>query len=260
MEGFSFIEHPFFNSEVCQSLFNLDFTIYGRFIRQAMTNTVPENLRVINCYGKISLRSILEKTISKFTISHSVLTPLSLSYIRNTIVNYTVELDGNKYLLDIIYINDLQIDNFNYFEKDLSCIINVDSLYLKNNELGIITDKVIEINNEFKLKDIIEDIKFKRFRIRNLNISLKPKEINYINSLINEGYRNMNRKYSRYIHNYECKICYEDNNEIFSELECGHIFHKVCLEEAVKECLNKTQATLFKCPYCQKKYINYEII
>ena len=127
MEGFSFIEHPFFNSEVCQSLFNLDFTIYGRFIRQAMTNTVPENLRVINCYGKISLRSILEKTISKFTISHSVLTPLSLSYIRNTIVNYTVELDGNKYLLDIIYINDLQIYNFIYFEKDLSCIINVDS-------------------------------------------------------------------------------------------------------------------------------------
>ena len=129
MEGFSFINHPFFNSEVCRSLFNLDFTIYGRFIRQLMTNTLPDELRVINCYGKISMRSILEKTISKYIISHSVLTPLTLSYIRNTIVNYKIEIDNKCYILDIIFINDLQIDNVGFFEKDLSSIINIDCLY-----------------------------------------------------------------------------------------------------------------------------------
>tara|TARA_B100000963_G_scaffold256583_1_gene225091 strand:- start:746 stop:1528 length:783 start_codon:yes stop_codon:yes gene_type:complete len=260
MEGISFIEHPFFNSEVCQSLFNLNFTIYGRFIRQAMTNTVPNDLRVINCFGRISLRSILEKTISKFTISHSVLTPLSLSYIRNTIVNYSINIEGKKYLLDVIYINDLQIDNFGYFERDLSCIINIDTLFIKNNTLGVISDKLSDTDDKFNLKEVLEDIKYKRFRIKNENISLKSKEISYLRSLLNIGYRNMNRKFSRYIHEYECKICYEDTFQPFSELECGHIFHTSCLQEAVKECLSKTQPTLFKCPYCQKKYINYEII
>ena len=191
MEGFSFIEHPFFNSEVCQNLFNLDFTIYGRFIRQAMTNTVPDNLRVINCYGKISLRSILEKTLSEYIITHSVLTPLSLSYIRNTIVNYSIKIDNTDYLLDIIYINDLQINNFSYFEKDLSCIINIDSLYIKNDKLGVIEDKIKDVNSDFRLKDIIKDIKYKRFTVNNENISLKPEEISYLNSLISSGYRNL---------------------------------------------------------------------
>ena len=260
MEGFSFINHPFFNSEVCRSLFNLDFTIYGRFIRQLMTNTLPDELRVINCYGKISMRSILEKTISKYIISHSVLTPLTLSYIRNTIVNYKIEIDNKCYILDIIFINDLQIDNVSFFEKDLSSIINIDCLYLKNDSLGVLTDIYDKLGNEFKLKDILEDIKYKRFKISTKSVSLKSKEIAYLNTLIGEGYRNMDRKYRTYIHDYECKICYDDNHKQFSELECGHIFHTSCLREAIKEILNKPGINLFKCPYCQKKYINYEII
>jgi len=260
MEDFSFIDHPFFNSEVCQSLFNLDFTIYGRFIRQIMTNTIPNESKVVNCYGKISMRSILEKTISKYIISHSVLTPLTLSYIRNTIVNYNLEVDGIVYILDIIFINDLQIDNINFYEKDLSCIINIDSLYLKNQSLGILPDTYNKLNNQFKMKDIIDDIKYKRFHIKTKNISLKKKEITYLNKLISEGYRNMDRKYNTYIQKYECKICYDDNDNQFSELECGHIFHTACLREAIKEILNKDGINLFKCPYCQKKYINYEII
>lgn len=70
MGSFSFINHPFFNSEVCQSFLNLDLTIYGIFLKQIITNTLPDDKRVINCYGKISMRSMLEKTISKHIISH----------------------------------------------------------------------------------------------------------------------------------------------------------------------------------------------
>ena len=176
MEGFSFINHPFFNSEVCQSFLNLDFTIYGRFLRQIITNTLPDDKRVINCYGKISMRSILEKTISKHIISHCVLTPLTLSYIRNTIVNYNIEIDGKIYILDIVFINDLQIDNLSFFEKDLSNIINIDSLYLKNDSLGVLPVSLDKLNNEFKMKDIFDDIKYKRFRLRTKNISLKKKK------------------------------------------------------------------------------------
>ena len=58
------------------------------------------NKRIISLIH--NFKCVFTKTISKHIISHWVLTPLTLSYIRNTIVNYNIviiRLRGKRVIL-----------------------------------------------------------------------------------------------------------------------------------------------------------------
>ena len=64
-----------------------------------------------------------------------------------------------------------------------------------------------------------------------------------------------NEKYDTDLNSNECSICFDNiNNEEIKKLECGHIFHKKCINDWLK--INPI------CPYCRKytlKFFNCKI-
>lgn len=256
MEVLSFIEHSFFKSDLCKNLFNLEFIIYGKFIRQILSNQFDDESNIINLYGKLSYKEIVEKLLNEHIFKKTIISPITNIFNKYVIGNYYIKLDGKTYILDILFVNDLHIENLIYFKKELCCPINIDGLYLSDSGLGVLN----HIKDRNTIFSILEDIKYKRFKVIEILTVLSYKDIVYIQKLVDLGYRNMNRAFKRYINNYECKICYEDEDKHYSELSCGHIFHTKCLKESVNEVINNDITGLFKCPYCQTKYINYEVI
>lgn len=47
----------------------------------------------------------------------------------------------------------------------------------------------------------------------------------------------------------ECSICLEDNNNSSIVLECGHKFHKKCINNWIKECRHSGRHS--SCPLCK---------
>lgn len=257
MEVLSFIQHEFFKSDVCKSLFNLDFVIYGKFIRQTMNNDFINDVTPsINVYGKLTFRVLLEKMLQENIYKTVVITPVTALYNKNIIANYYIESDNKKYVLDVVYINDLHIDNISYFKKELYNPINIDSLYLKDKTLGVLGN----VSDSYTLFSILEDIKYKRFHITDKKSILARKDVSYIQSLVKSGYRNLDRVFKTYFNTFECKICYDDEDKKYCKLNCGHIFHTKCIQESVNEKLDNNPEGFFKCPYCQTKYLNYEVL
>ena len=92
MEVLSFIQHEFFKSDVCKALFNLDFVIYGKFLRQIMNNDFIEGVTPsINLYGKLTFRVLLEKMLQENIYKTIVITPITSLYNKNIIANYYIE-------------------------------------------------------------------------------------------------------------------------------------------------------------------------
>ena len=88
---------------------------------------------------------------------------------------------------------------------------------------------------------------------------LTKNQCKYIKNLVNLGYKNKNNILKPYFKkDEECTICYDDEYNQFVQLECKHIFHKVCLNKAIDTALNENN--FFKCPYCSTKYLNFEVI
>tara|TARA_B100000925_G_scaffold272882_1_gene237172 strand:+ start:123 stop:896 length:774 start_codon:yes stop_codon:yes gene_type:complete len=257
MEVLSFIEHEFYKSDVCKTLFNLEFVIYGKFIRQSMNNEFTKDTPIgINIYGKLTYRVLLEKMLVDYINNIVIITPMSSLYNKNVIANYYIKVNDICYVLDVVYINDLHIDNIDYFKKELYTPINIDSLFIKDNTLGVLE----HIDNKYTLFSILEDIKYKRFHISDKKNLLARKEIDYVKKLIELGYRNKDRVFKSFYRKAECKICYDDEEVEYSRFKCGHIFHTRCIKESVNETMIKNSDGFFKCPYCQTKYLNFEVL
>ena len=107
--------------------------------------------------------------------------------------------------------------------------------------------------------EIIEEFCKKEFSIIDLMKPLTKNQCKYIKNLVNLGYKNKNNILKPYFKkDEECTICYDDEYNQFVQLECKHIFHKVCLNKAIDTALNENN--FFKCPYCSTKYLNFEVI
>ena len=264
MAEFNLFQNKFFKSDAFSIITNLKFVIYGKFLRNAI---LGNESHIINIYGKESMQNVLETMLSKYISKSTSITSSSITGVKNRIVNYSIQLDNLKYVLDVVYVNDLQIDNIDYFLGDLNIIIDLDILAFKWNSLYILPDseneylRIKEICN-YTLISVLENIMYKRFRIIKKMEPLIERELLYLKDLIDEGYQNLDNKLEKYIYKYEepCSICYEKNDMELTKLSCGHIFHKSCIKDCFEEFIKEENTGIFKCPYCQKKFFNYEIL
>ncbi|CAL5428394.1 unnamed protein product [Camellia sinensis] len=57
-----------------------------------------------------------------------------------------------------------------------------------------------------------------------------------------------------------CSICYEDLNPIIEDLQsisiCGHVFHKLCLQQCIEYCSNVKKK---RCPVCKQAFLEANV-
>lgn len=253
----SILDHKLF-----QMILKNDFVIYGSILTNILSgkktledyrdNHVFNNS--ISIYGKFSYREILERDIREFIIK-----PILLGnelYSKTVLVSYTLLIDDIEFILDVLYIKNDVIDSCINFYNELLITVTLDKLILNRKGLNVIDNKIGTPN---PFLEILREIKNKEFRVI---VKLNPftkKQCKYLKYLRKLGYKNKDsiiRPY--YKKDKKCNICYDTEYRQFSILECNHVFHKKCLEKAIDESLKESHT--FNCPYCNKKYLNFEVL
>jgi hypothetical protein len=249
--------------KVFQMILKNDFVIYGGLLKDMLigkknmedyTNDSDILDRSINIYGKISYREILERDIGEFIVK-----PFFLGndiYSKTIFISYTLIIGEIEFILDVLYVKNDMISHYLNFYDELAINVSIDKLQMNRLGLSVIDNKIGAIN---PFMDIISEIVKKEF---NVILKLKPftkKQCEYLQYLNRKGYKNKNNIIIPYRKkDQECNICYDTEYTEFSQLECKHIFHKKCLQKAIDEAIKESQ--IFKCPYCNNKYLNYEVL
>ena len=248
-----------------KTLLKNDVVIYGKFIRDVIINNMSMEkysknyYNVINCYAKYIYMDVIERDIYEYLTGKVNVEQTGLKH--NNIITYEICIDGNNFILDMIYVRAIYSYNIQSFENDLNCNIDIDSLCLKRSGLNCLE---IFGNLPFPFASVIKNIKNRSFTFKSKDVVLNSGDKLYIDKLIKEGYKNNNSKL--YIldnnENNTCSICYdnEDENKKFIKLDCGHIYHESCIKEGINTFFNDQTNEYYKCPYCSRRYFHTEII
>lgn len=250
------------NHKLFKMILKNDFIIYGSILNEILNGNsnldyfrkLSASENTITCYGKFCYREILERDIGEF-----IYKPLLLGnepYSKTILLSYSILIENIKFNLMVLYIKNDIIDNTINFYKDLHLTTSLDKIQLSRLGLSVMDNK---IGSKTPFIDLWNQISKKEF-----NVILKPKpftnsQCDILKSLKKKGYKNLDCIIKPYYKkDQQCSICYDDEFRQFSQLECGHVFHKKCLELAVEEALKDSHT--FSCPYCNNKYLNFEVI
>lgn len=255
-----------FDNDLIKALLKNDCVIYGSFVRDVIVQGISlkeyskKKYNVISCYSRYILSDIIERDIYLYT--HLKTGVIETKQSKNTIITYEIEIDNNKFILEILYIRAIYGTNIYNFENDLNCIIDIDSLSLRRCGLYCLE---IFYNSPFLFSDVIKNIKNKTFEFKTPLTLLSYEDIKYVQSLKNEGYKNRNNKLKtpNNVDILECSICYDNtdkNINNYSILECGHVYHVKCINEAIKTYFNNFTSEYYSCPYCSSKLLHTEIL
>lgn len=249
------------NNDFFKKLFKNDVEIYGPFVRKILIDS--EELKTlknqtIHCYAKFLYKDIIERDLFDYIKSFKIYQGSEVT--NSVIMNYLIEIDDMSFNLEIIYIRSIVDYEPEFFESDLQSILDIDCLVM--NRKGL---KCIELfgSNPYIFGDIIENIKNKRFNIKQSINRLTASDKIYIKMLKDKGYVNKNTCLGKITKDdkHECSICYDttDKSE-YTKLKCGHIYHTKCIEEAIKIYFNSPEKASYKCPYCSKEYLETELV
>ena len=258
------LDNKLINDNVIKILLKYDFTIYGCFVREVLFDNLiifdyqKKKNNIINVFGPKSQKVFLEKML-KYNIdsSETISEPTNLlNKCMNT--NYIVNIQDILFNLDVIYVDDLYLDNISKFKNNLKIVIDIDTICLKKNSLSVLNiDKFL--NKTLPLIEVIKKINNNSFNILFTNLTKEDKI--YIKNLLKNGYKNLDKKIKDCLLEYDCPICYDKNDKDYSQLSCGHIFHTKCLNQAIDvEIIEKEDESIFRCPYCNKNFFIYEVI
>lgn len=266
MEDVSIKLVEIFNNDLIHTLLKNECVIYGSFVRDvvvhgvSLTDYSKKKYNVINCYAKYILSDIIERDIYLYIRSKVGVVETKIS--KNTMITYDVEINNNRFVLEIMYIRAIYGTNIYNFENDLNCILDIDSLSLRRCGLYCLE---IFYNSPFLFSDIIRNIKNKTFEFKSLINLLSYDDVRYVQSIIDEGYINRNNTIIKPAESdiLECSICYdtEDKNiDNYKKLVCGHIYHSKCIKEAINIYFNDMIKDYYTCPYCSSKLLHTEIL
>ena len=253
------------DNEFIQLLLKNDVVIYGKFIRdiiidnKSLEDYSKDYFNVINCYSKYVYMDIIERDIYKYLTGKVSIEQAGIKH--NNIITYEITVEGNKFILDMIYIRSLNGYSVQSFENDLNCSIDIDSLCLKRTGLNCLD---IFGNLPFPFITVINNIKNKNFTFKSRDIILNSGDQIYIKSLLKEGYKNNNSRLYDVVESdkLSCSICYDDSDSSkkYTKLSCGHIYHTECIKEGISTYFSEQTAEYYKCPYCSQKYFHTEIL
>lgn len=253
------------NNKFITDLLKNDVVFYGRFIREILINNKSledyskDTYNIINCYAKYLYSDIIERDIYPYLTGRVNIEQTGLK--KNHIVAYEIAINDKKFVLDIVYIKTLYSYSIQSFESDLNCNIDIDSLCLRRTGLSCLD---IFGNLPFPFGLVLNNINKKCFSFKSRELILNSTDNLYISELIKEGYTNNNSKLCDINEDDApmCSICYdnESSTKKYTKLACGHIYHKCCLSEAIKEFFSDQAEEYYQCPYCSKRYCQIEII
>jgi hypothetical protein len=253
-------DEPFFTN-----LLKNDVVIFGQAVRELVINGLnlkefsEKEYNVINAYAKAIFIDIIERDLYKYISRRTIISPGSSN--KNTIISYDIEIGKHSFILDIIYVKTILSLNILNFQKDLNCLINIDCLSIKRTGIYILD---ILDNIPFVFKDLVKEIKKKKFNFIEPLRTLGELNFKYIKEMQKNGYRNLDNVISNFdaTDTCECNICYDKDEKMeFVQFPCKHIYHKKCIESAIKVFFSEKKfKRYFKCPYCNTEYSHKEII
>jgi hypothetical protein len=249
------------NHIIFEKLLKNDVGLYGRFIRNILLeDKLLKNIpyKTIHGYAKLIYRDIIERDLYEYIKSTEIFDPPQT--LSNMIVTYKIDIDGKLFYLEIIYVRSIIEFQPEYFDNNLQCIIDIDSLVLTRNGISNIE---IFGNSPYIFGITLSHIKNKKFKFKAGIYRLSSEEKKYLTFLKENGYVNINTKIEDIKPDKcnKCSICYDDNDTTsYIKLKCNHIYHKDCLDESVKLFFSKPDNIHFKCPYCAEKYLETELL
>lgn len=258
----SFLSNPIIKSYLVSTILDNDFHIYGPFVREILFENKSwdyyqkSSINTIHLLGLEKNRKWFENCIDRIIVSTISHPKTSLSTISSGI-NYLVDVNNASFILHISYFDSIDMNNLMTKSWDIRVIVNLDLIYINKYSLSVLKmgDRITSNQN---LLSVIQDLTSKKFRV--VTDCITSFDLDYIKCLINDGYKNLDSKIEKCLGIHHCSICYEDENTDYSRLSCNHIFHSECLAKAISIKLKEPKNYYFKCPYCNKKYQNYEVI
>jgi hypothetical protein len=251
---------------IFEKLFKNDVVIYGRFVRQILIEgtTLPEfsndKLNTIHCYAKSIYRDIIERDLYVYICDTILYTNKTGS--GNVTVTYSITIDECPFMLEILYLRSIIDYSPRFYENELQCIIDIDGLCI--DRTGIRSMELFQ-NTPYLFSYVLNNIRTKMFNFKPSLLRLTKLEKKYIQSLLNNGYVNLNSKITEEYRGKTdildvCSICYESDNKSYIKLECNHIYHKECLRVSIDLFYTDTSKSYFKCPYCSAEYTETELM
>jgi len=246
---------------IFEKLLKNDVGLYGRFIRNILLeNKLLKNItyKTIHGYAKLIYRDIIERDLYEHIKSTEIFqTP---EIISNLIITYEIDIAGELFYLEIIYVRAIIDFRPEFFDTNLQCIIDIDSLVLTRN--GITTIELFG-NSPYIFGKTLSHIKNNKFKFKQGLYRLLSEDKKYIIFLKDNGYVNINTKIADIksdVRN-KCSICYDENDKTpYIKLKCNHIYHKECINESIKLFFSIPDNIYFKCPYCAEEYLETELL
>ena len=260
MDTFNIDFDKIINNQFFEKLLKNDVGIYGKFIRNILTeNKSLKDMQnsTINAYAKLIYKDIIERDLFSYIRKRTeIMSPVQSA--SSIIVIYEIDIKNIKFNLEIIYVRAIIEFKPIYFEAELQCIIDIDSLVITREGLTCID----LFGNPYIFSSILNNIKEKKFRFKNGIIRLSENDVKYINLLIKDGYKNTDSKIEELKENkIKCSICYDENDKSkLVKLKCGHVYHKSCIKESIDLFFKDPNKIYFKCPYCSEKYLETELL
>lgn len=253
-----------YNNKILFSILKNDCIIYGDLIRTILFSdktledyfSEQSSKNCITCFGSYKYKEIIERDLDKYTSSciEDIDYGFKINLDKKT---YIIKESKLYYFLEIIYIRTFTdlITQKIVLEKYIN--LDIDSLYVDRNGLGILTSCYLTHPNPFY--KVITNIKNKKFKIVKeiLDINLyehiqKLKKLGWENNdAYFKSYDNLSNDEKALISNNNCGICYQQFNNEIIKLPCSHIFHTDCFNQYILSNLNKDYIL---CPYCVRKF------
>ena len=244
-----------------------DVVIYGKFLRQHFFENISleefskQESNKINCYTKYLYMDLFERDLYPYLFGRTLIEQTGIK--KNIIITYEVHVDDLVFKLDMTYVKALNSYYLFSFENDIDCIIDIDSLCLKRTGISCLE---IFGNIPIPFFTVVKNIKDKAFSFRALDLILSKPDLQYIRDLISKGYKNINSKLYEIEEGDKngCSICYEseesEKSDKYLKLGCGHIYHRDCIRECIKNFYLEPTSEYFKCPYCSTLFYHIEIL
>ena len=261
----AFLNNSILKSDFITSILDNDFKIYGKFIRDILfeekiwSDFYSEEPFTIAILGLEKNKEALEKSLKNIIISQIDM-PNDIIRNKSKGVNYLVKIQNIQFLLHVSYFKILNTNDTISLSWDTRIIVDLDLLFLSKYSIGVfhIDNYYKYFLNNYSVISIIKNIISRKFNV--VSTCITSHDLEYIKSLISLGYQNLDSKIHRCLGIYECAICYDNDDDNYCKLSCGHTFHKKCLKKAIEIKLKEPKRYYFECPYCNRKYFNYEVI
>ena len=165
MDTFNIDFDKIINNQFFEKLLKNDVGIYGKFIRNILTeNKSLKDMQnsTINAYAKLIYKDIIERDLFGYIRKRTeIMSPVESS--SSIIVIYEIDIKNIKFNLEIIYVRAIIEFKPIYFEAELQCIIDIDSLVITREGLTCID----LFGNPYIFSSILNNIKEKKFRFKN---------------------------------------------------------------------------------------------